>query len=378
MRSVLRMLAECISDSSAPNNSRSRCTGYRTLLESANFPTLEGLTQESFKAAISIAAHRADIRKKEAKDASSVSSEASPGKLKDDKKWQEWITGFKNMLLTLLGVNGVPLLYVIHVIREKEEAEPEGHNMFVQKCIACAPLNGPHFETDARKVHQLATSFTQGETSEQWIKMHVKKQNGRVDLKALCAHYQGAGNTTRRIAEATRLRETLHYKNKRLLSFATFLSKVQHMFNLFEEEDETFTESAKFRFLMEKVQNPQLEADISALKAKSGLGGTSVSFTDAANLIAASVATLPESISKSRISSMNQTDASDGAEFIYRNGKVYTGYYKNFMLCRKLIVIRSWQNANVKASRRVLKRRQVVKSRLPRLLRKNLPLRNVS
>jgi hypothetical protein len=53
-------------------------------------------------------------------------------------------------------------------------------------------------------------------------------------------------------------------------------------------------------------------------------------FTDAANLIAASVATLPESISKSRISSMNQTDASDGTESIYRNGKVYTGYYKKF------------------------------------------------
>jgi hypothetical protein len=34
------------------------------------------------------------------------------------------------------------------------------------------------------------------------------------------------------------------------------------MFNLFEEEDEPLTELAKFRFLMEKVQNPQLEADI--------------------------------------------------------------------------------------------------------------------
>jgi len=259
-------------------------------------PTLERLTQESFKGAIS-------------------------------KAGTEWITGFENMLSTSLGVNGVPLLYVI---REKEEAEPEGHNTFVQKCIACAPLAGPHFKADARKVHQLATSFTQGETSEQWIKMHVKKQNGRIDLKALCAHYQGAGNTTRRIAEATCLRETLHYKNERLLSFATFLSKVQHMFNLFEEEDEPPTESAKFRFLMEKVQNPQLEADISALKVKSGLGGTSDSFTNAANLIAASVATLPELISKSRISSMNQTDASKGAESIYRNGKVYTGYYKKF------------------------------------------------
>jgi len=27
---------------------------------------------------------------------------------------------------------------------------------------------------------------------------------------------------------------------------------------------------------------------------------------------------------------MNQTDASDGTESIYRNGKVYTGYYKKF------------------------------------------------
>jgi hypothetical protein len=33
-------------------------------------PTLEGLNQESFKAAILVAAQRADIRKKEAKDAS--------------------------------------------------------------------------------------------------------------------------------------------------------------------------------------------------------------------------------------------------------------------------------------------------------------------
>ena len=65
--------------------------------------------------------------------------------------------------------------------------------------------------------------------------MHAKKQNGRLDLKALYAHYQVAGNMTQRIGEAIRLHETLHYKNKRSLSFATFLSKVQHMFNLFEE-----------------------------------------------------------------------------------------------------------------------------------------------
>ena len=120
---------------------------------------------------------------------------------------------------------------------------------------ACAPLTGPHFEADARKVHQLTTSYTRGETSEQWIKMHAKKHNGCLDLKALYAHYQGAGNMTRRIREATCLRKTLHYKNERSLSFATFLSKVQHMFNPLEEEGEPLTEGAKFRFLMDKVNH---------------------------------------------------------------------------------------------------------------------------
>ena len=134
------------------------------------------------------------------------------------------------MLSTILVVNGIPLSYVIC---EKEATKPEGHDTFVQKCIACAPLIGPHFKEYARKVHQLATSFTRGETSEQWINMNAKKPNGHLDLKALYAHYQGAGNTTRRIGEATCLRETLDYKNKRPLSFATFLSKVHHMFNLF-------------------------------------------------------------------------------------------------------------------------------------------------
>ena len=44
------------------------------------------------------------------------------------------------MLSTILGVNGVLLSYVI---REKEATEPEGHNTFVQKCIACAANRTP-------------------------------------------------------------------------------------------------------------------------------------------------------------------------------------------------------------------------------------------
>ena len=287
------------------------------------------LDKESFTRAITVSAQRALIRDKESKDTSAVSVEASLGKLKDERKWTEWIAGFENMLSMILGVNGVPLS---SVIREKEATELEGHDTFVQKCIACAPLTGPHFEADARTVHQLATSFTRSETSEQWIKMHTKKQNDRLDLKALYAHYQGAGNRTRRIGEATCLRETLHYKNKRSLSFATFLSKAQHMFNLFEEEGEPLTEGAKFRFLMDKVNHQELQTVIEALIVRDSLeAGRATTFTEAENVLSASVASLPKTVDKSRISGLSQPyTGTSNDESIYQQGKIFTGYYKFF------------------------------------------------
>ena len=76
--------------------------------------------------------------------------------------------------------------------------------------------------------------------------MHARKQIGRIDLELLYAHYKGAGNNTRRITAANHLSETLHYKNDRSLSFTTFLSKTQHMFNLFEKKSDPMTEAANF------------------------------------------------------------------------------------------------------------------------------------
>ena len=50
---------------------------------------------------------------------------------------------------------------------------------------------------------------------------------------------------TRRIAKAQRLRETLHYKSERSMTFQTFLDCMEHMFNMYEKEGKPFTEQAK-------------------------------------------------------------------------------------------------------------------------------------
>ena len=124
--------------------------------------------------------------------------------------------------------------------------------------------------------------------------MHAKKHDVRLELKAIYAHYQGAGNLAQRIWEATWLHETLYYKSKRSLSFATLLSKIQHMLNLFEEEEEPLPEGAMFRLLLDKVNHHELQTVIKALRVCDSLESRqATTFTEAANVLAASVASLP-------------------------------------------------------------------------------------
>ena len=197
----------------------------------------------AFRTELDLAYHRANVRKVESDQADTVSKAADPGKFKDEKKWAEWEPAFVNYISTIQGVNGVPLSYVV---LDNEESDVDGtFESFNERSIACSKLTGVVFQADARKVHQLLKSFLQAETTERWIKPLAKKQNGRADMIALRNHYSGKGNTSRRIAAAEKLRETLHYKNERALPFSTFLDKLQKMFNIFEEEKEEITEPAK-------------------------------------------------------------------------------------------------------------------------------------
>ena len=69
------------------------------------------------------------------------------------------------------------------------------YNNFNEQSIACCPLEGLEFESNARKVHQIILSFATGENAEQWIKTIARQQKRRSDIVALRGHYyQGKGN----------------------------------------------------------------------------------------------------------------------------------------------------------------------------------------
>ena len=89
-------------------------------------------------------------------------------KLKDERKWPEWYPAFVNYLSTIPGVYGVPLSYIVHD-NEAPDHVRDFAGDFTEEIIACAPLRGPKFRADARKVHQLLKNFLTAGSAEQWI-----------------------------------------------------------------------------------------------------------------------------------------------------------------------------------------------------------------
>jgi hypothetical protein len=212
--------------------------------------------------------------------------------------------------------------------------------VFNERSIACAPLTCPTFQADTRKVHQLIKSFLQSETAEQWIKALACCQSGQEDMQALQKHYTGKGNISRRITQAETLCNNLHYKQEKYLSFSTFLDRLQKMFNIFEEDKEPISEQAKVRMLLKKINHPQLQDAVGALRVCAQMDG--ITFTECANHLFAIVSELPDQTtprkvsatnSKLKINCMRGGDAKLAAKMRgthMPDDSIWTGYYSDW------------------------------------------------
>lgn len=132
---------------------------------------------------------------------------------------------------------------------------------------------------------------------EEWIYLFVKYQSGPHNIVALCNHYQGEGNTSRKLAEANYLHNNLHYKNERQFIFQTSLAKFQKS-ALFVVVKEKFTNNAKAQLLLDKIKHPELKATVNAIQVDQKVNG--ISFTRTADFFAGEVSRLPEVMANRR------------------------------------------------------------------------------
>ena len=298
-------------------------------------PTIVGLNEMSFKNELKRSLSRISIRKTLADSASITSKAADPGPLKSEKQWKEWEEKFINYLRCQVGSDGVPLNYII---RSNDAPDTTtAHPDFVSKTIACAPLQGEYYDADKLAVFNMLVSFTTGQASGDWIKTTTRYTDGRRSMAALRAHFAGEGNATRNVAEADRLKDTLHYKSERAMSFETFLTQMQKMFNIYENEEEEILEDQKVRLLFKKVQHKDLETAKSALQAQQTMGNA-LTYLTCANHLSARVSELPEYLIKNRdVSGVGTQDGNDGGSNIGNcvgiynaDGSIRTGHISNW------------------------------------------------
>ena len=115
-------------------------------------PSIEGLSQVTFSTQLERALDRQRARERLIDQSSISAKAASPGLLENERKWKEWETHFDNYLSTLIGVNGIPLSYVI---QENDIPIAEGtYSNFMDQTVACTPLTGQHLEADCYSVFQ--------------------------------------------------------------------------------------------------------------------------------------------------------------------------------------------------------------------------------
>ena len=292
-------------------------------------PSITGLNEHTFKTALITALTRADIRKSLSDRSSSAADAASPGPLESERKWKQWEEKFVNYTSCHIGTFGIPLSYII---RESEAPNLDGDFVdFTSKTIACAPLNGEFYRADTLTVFNMIVSFTTGQPSGDWIKQVVRFSDGRRCMQALRDHFAGEGNATRNMAEADRLKDSLHYKSERSMTFETFLTQCQKMYNIYKKEGEPMPDDAKTRFLFKKVQHSGLRSSIDALKAQQ-TAGTNITYTMAANHLSTAVSELPEYVAKNQnISAANAKGSDPSSEkassAIYNpDGSVITGH----------------------------------------------------
>jgi hypothetical protein len=292
-------------------------------------PSIVGLNKTTFKSQLTRALTRAEIRKNLSDQASITAKAASPGPLENERQWKQWEEKFVNYARSHIGSNGIPLSYVI---RENDAPDIEGeYPDFILETIAKAPHEGEFYLADRMQVFNMLVSFTSGQPSGDWLKSTVKYSDGRRSMQALRAHFAGEGNASRNIAEADRLKESLFYKSERAMTFETFLTQCQKMYNIYEKEGDPMSEDSRIRFLFKKVQHPGLQGAIEALKARLATNDA-ITYTQAANHISTSVSELPEFLSKNRNISGLYTDkpGSDGKKgdpAIYNDdGSINTGH----------------------------------------------------
>ena len=172
-----------------------------------------------------------------------------PEKFKTEK-WTEWEESVYNYFASHRNSKGVPYSYVI---RKMPNPTPPFLMEREYEIIYFARHEGTAFKRDSKHVLQILKELTNGTSAETWMK---GKTCGRLAFLALQDHYDGKAEGERRKAVVRADLEKIFYRNEATFPFETFVTKLQHIFNVLEKYGMPEYEQNKVNYLLDKINCP--------------------------------------------------------------------------------------------------------------------------
>lgn len=261
------------------------------------------ITEAQFFSALEESYERQQCREDQKKIGESLISSEFQIQLKSTTQWQRWYIELQSVLGSIIGSSGIPLTYVI---RDDSTRPAEFHN-WETEVIYSAALTGRHFTHDAKTVHQvLLRNIAEDSDAYTYIKTHLRRENGRVDIIALRERYENTSSMEARVNEAKRLFDSLQYRNERSMPFEQFSAKLQKAVDELELGGRPMHNLDIVSALWGKINCAELKGFVDALKVDQMR--TPRPYTDIIQDIATEVPNLVSSSRfKSNVSEVNTT-----------------------------------------------------------------------
>jgi hypothetical protein len=168
-------------------------------------------------------------------------------KFKGTENWTDAKESFDNKLEATFGANDAPLSYIARdeVPDDYEYADDQERLKYeIQH-------QGQAYIIDNRRVFRMLKEWLTGTDGWTYIREFDRMQDGRRALNALKAHYDGEGESLKRIAIAKKQIEELYYKSEQALSFQQYTTKLKEaLLELDKDEDERLTGKQKVEILL--------------------------------------------------------------------------------------------------------------------------------
>ena len=194
----------------------------------------------------------------------------------DSTKWVTWSRGFTDWLWSLVGVNEIPLAYVIVDKRPKVPPSPLPPQY---ELVYGAQRKGTAWSRDNAKVFSLLQQFlTVKNGGWAWISEFRKSKNGRGAWQSLVKHYEGASQASNRIEYAKRLLKTKYVSEKKL-PFERMVTRFEEGFQLLAEHDRPKSEDEKVDILIRCMPVSFNNQTSNLIFWKSGLVEKGIPFT---------------------------------------------------------------------------------------------------